>query len=73
METTLRTPGWHTGMVLGKHQLIELMQERGSQLGKQFVLRDFMDELFASGLIPISLIRWEMTGRDDAIPIAEGF
>ena len=73
METTLRTPGWHTGMVPGKHQLIELMQERGSQLGKQFVLRDFMDELFASGLIPISLIRWEMTGRDDAIPIAEGF
>jgi hypothetical protein len=26
-----------------------------------------MDEMEASGLVPASLIRWEMTGRDDQI------
>jgi hypothetical protein len=26
-----------------------------------------MDEMEESGLIPVSLIRWEITGRDDEI------
>ncbi len=32
-----------------------------------FELRAFLDEFFAKGLIPQSLIRWEMTGLDDEI------
>ncbi len=72
METTLRTPGWHTGMVLGKQQINGLIQERGHELGDDFVLRDFMDAFWSSGMIPISLIRWEMTGRNDEIANREG-
>jgi len=26
-----------------------------------------MDEFQSSGMIPVSLIRWELTGRDDEI------
>jgi len=31
--------------------------------GKPFMSRDFFDQLNAIGNIPISLGRWEMTGR----------
>jgi len=32
-------------------------------------LKPFLDELFAKGLIPQSLIRWEMTGLDDEMAL----
>ena len=35
------------------------------QLGEKFNLKEFHDALLATGQIPISLARWEMTGRDD--------
>jgi hypothetical protein len=65
METTLRFPGWHMGMVLGKFQLFALLADRQKQLGENFNMKEFMDEFFAAGMIPISLIRWEMTGHTD--------
>jgi hypothetical protein len=65
METTLRFPGWHMGMVLGKFQLFALLADRQKQLGEDFTMKAFMDEFFAAGMIPISLIRWEMTGLSD--------
>jgi len=67
MQTTLRFVGWHMGMVVGKVQFIKLLAERSDQLGAKFDLRGFMDEFLAAGMIPMSLIRWEMTGRDDEI------
>ena len=66
-ETTLRFPGWHTGMSAGKTQLLTLIADRADQRGDEFNLREFMDEFFASGMIPISLIRWEMTDLEDEI------
>jgi hypothetical protein len=65
METTLRFPGWHMGMVLGKFQLFSLLADRQKQLGENFKMKEFMDEFFAAGMIPISLIRLEMTGQTD--------
>ena len=67
MESNLRFPGFHTGVVVGKAHFMKLFRERAMQLGDQFVLRDFIDEFLAGGIIPISLIRWEMTGYDDEI------
>lgn len=67
METTLRFPGWHMGMVLGKFQLFSLLADRQKQLGEDFSMKEFMDEFFAEGMIPISLIRWKMTGLTDEI------
>jgi hypothetical protein len=67
METTLRFVGWHMGMVAGKVQFMKLLADRAEQLGDKFELGRFMDEFLAAGMIPMSLIRWEMTGKDDEI------
>ena len=49
--------------------LERLLQLRGvtEQLGDEFNLQQFMDEFPAAGMIPVSLIRWEMTGIEDEI------
>lgn len=65
MATTLRGVGHHMLMVVGKVQFMKLFRDRAQQLGDEFELQAFMDEFFESGLIPISLIRWEMTDMDD--------
>jgi len=67
MQTTLRFVGWHMGMVVGKVQFIKLLTDRAEQLGDTFELGQFMDEFLAAGMIPMSLIRWEMTGCGDEI------
>ena len=67
LDTTLRGVGHHMLMVLGKVQFMKLMRDRANQLGDDFNLRDFLDEVYASGQIPWSLIRWEMTGFDDEV------
>ena len=66
-QSNLRFPGFHTGVVMGKAQLMKLFKDRAMQLGDKFVLRDFLDEFLAAGMIPFSLIRWEMTGYEDEI------
>ena len=66
-QSNLRFPGFHTGVVMGKAQLMKLFRDRAMQLGDKFVLREFMDEFLAAGMIPFSLIRWEMTGYEDEI------
>ena len=67
MQTTLRYVGWHMGMVVGKVQFMKLFRDRAKQLGDKFNLRQFMDEFLAAGMIPMSLLRWEMTGFEDEI------
>ena len=54
-------------MVVGKVQFMKLMRNRANQLGGNFVLGEFMDDVLNTGSIPWSLIRWEMTGLDDEI------
>jgi uncharacterized protein (DUF885 family) len=63
----LRQPGYGTSYVYGKIQLERLIADRAIQLGDRFSLKDFFDDYFTRGVIPASLIRWEMTGHDDAI------
>ena len=65
LATTLRGVGHHMLMVVGKVQFMKLFRDRANQLGDDFVLKTFMDEFYASGSVPMSLIRWEMTGYDD--------
>ncbi len=63
----LAQPGYGTSYLMGKIQIEELLAERANELGDAFTLRGFMDEFSAVGVIPVSLVRWELTGRDDAI------
>jgi hypothetical protein len=59
----LQQPGYGTCYVIGKLEIDELIAERKRQLGDDFDFRTFMDELNAAGLIPASLLRWELTGE----------
>ena len=54
-------------MVVGKIQFMKLIRDRAQQQGDDFELQVFMDEFFESGLLPIALIRWEMTGYTDEV------
>lgn len=64
----LRQPAYGTSYLMGKLQIDRLMAEHARQQGDHFTLRQFMDTLQAAGLIPVSLIRWEMTHNDDEVP-----
>ena len=59
----LAQPGYGTSYVVGKLQLDLLLAERKAQLGDQFTMKQVMDEVNAAGLIPASLLRWELTGK----------
>jgi len=67
LELYLRQPGYGIGYYIGKVQLEQLFSDRANQLGRDFDLKKFHDEFLGEGLIPISLIRWEMTGKDDQV------
>ncbi|MDE2769598.1 MAG: hypothetical protein OXI44_00250 [Bacteroidota bacterium] len=58
----LRQPSYGTSYVIGKLVVERLIAEYARQRNGEFVLSDFMDEFNASGIIPMSLIYWEMTG-----------
>jgi len=58
----LRQPGYGTSYVVGKHLLEDLMKDRAKQLGDKFTLRGYFDEVNAAGMIPVPLIRWQLTG-----------
>jgi uncharacterized protein (DUF885 family) len=49
--------------VIGKVESEKTMQVVQRKLGERFTVRKFMDDFLAAGQIPISLIRWEVTGE----------
>lgn len=63
----LQQPGYGTSYLVGKVHLEKLIADYAQQQGERFKLKEFFDKFHASGMIPLSLIRWEMTGRDDEI------
>lgn len=68
MQSNLRNPGgFHSNVVTGKAYFMKLFRERAQAMGDDFVIRDFIDEFLSSGTIPMSLIRWEMTGNSDDV------
>ena len=62
-----RPPGYGVGYTIGNLQMRGLLADRADQLGDDFDLKEFHDGFMASGRLPISLIRWEMTGLDDEV------
>ena len=59
----LRQPGYGSSYVTGKYLIEETLMERAKQLGDAFSLRRFLDEFNAAGMMPVSLIYWQLTGR----------
>ncbi len=63
----LRQPGYGTSYVTGKYLLEALMKDYSHKLGDEFTLRRYFADLNAAGMIPVSLVRWQLTGKDDEI------
>jgi len=63
----LRQPGYGTSYVTGKYLLERLLAERGKQTNGEQKLLEFFSEVDETGVIPVSLIRWQLTGKDDEI------
>ena len=60
----LRQPGYGASYITGGRLMEEVIAERARQLGDAFTLQRVMDEINAAGMIPPSLIYWEVTGDD---------
>ena len=67
IELYLRQPGYGMGYYLGKVELEKLLADVALAQGDDFDLGAFHDRFLAAGRVPISLIRWEMTGDDSEI------
>jgi hypothetical protein len=67
LQIYLRQPAYGMTYLAGKVQFEKLLSDRARQLGEDFDLGKFHDEFLAAGSIPITLIRWEMTGLDDDV------
>jgi len=63
----LRQPGYGSSYVTGKYLIEQLLGEMGGQSGDGIRLSDFFRQVDKQGVIPVSLIRWQLTGKDDQI------
>jgi uncharacterized protein (DUF885 family) len=59
----LQQPGYGISYVVGKVEIEKAMAARARQLGDKFTFKSFMDEFLAVGQIPVSLVRWQVTGE----------
>jgi hypothetical protein len=63
----LRQPGYGTSYVTGKYFLEKIMMEMGRLKQNDFTLYHFFEQFYDAGIIPLSLVEWQMTGNDDTI------
>lgn len=63
----LRQPGYGTSYVTGKYFIERLMMDMGRKQGNDFKLYHFFDSYYGVGILPVSLVRWQMTGDEDEI------
>jgi Bacterial protein of unknown function (DUF885) len=63
----LRQPAYGTSYVTGKYLIEKLMMDRGRLQQNNFTLYDFFEKFYAAGIIPVSLVGWQMTGSDEEI------
>lgn len=62
-----RPPGYGLGYTIGMIEMQKLLADVRHQQGEKFVLKTFHDNLMTTGRIPMSLIRYDMTGLEDEV------
>ncbi|MGB3317838.1 MAG: DUF885 family protein [Sphingopyxis granuli] len=62
-----RPPGYGMTYTIGAMQLQKLLVDRKRQLGDKFSIRDYHDYLMNTGRLPVSLLRYDLSGHDDEI------
>lgn len=68
----LRQPTYGESYVIGKIEIEKLLAEYARQRGDDFSLYRFMDDMNGAGVIPVSLINWELNGDDTEIRMMTG-
>ena len=68
----LQQPGYGTSYVIGKILIEQLIAEYARQREGRFVFKGFMDDFNHAGVIPISLVYWELTGDKSMLEEAIG-
>jgi len=63
----LRQPVYGESYVIGKIEIEKLLAEYARQRSDDFTLSAFMDDMNRMGVIPVSLINWELNGDDSEI------
>jgi hypothetical protein len=63
----LRQPGYGTCYVTGKYFIERIIMDTGRQQGKDFTLYNFFDQFYGAGIMPITLVGWQMTGDDSEV------
>lgn len=62
-----RPPGYGMTYTIGSMQLQKLLVDRRRQLGDKFSIKDYHDYLMNTGRLPVSLLRYDLTGHDDEV------
>ena len=68
-QNYLRLTGYGLGYVIGKLQMEQLIADYSDIEGDEFKLSEFYRDFLHRGRLPITLLRWEMTGLDDEMKI----
>jgi len=68
----LQQPAYGTSYVIGKIEIEKLLAEYARQREGNFVFSKFMDDFNNAGIIPVSLIYWELTGDKSMLNAAVG-
>jgi len=68
----LTQPGYESSYISGKVLIERLIAEYARQREGRFELKEFMDNFNKSGIIPVSLIFWELTGDKSMLEEAIG-
>ncbi len=63
----LQQPAYGTSYLIGKIEVEKLLRDRANQLGPEFTMKRLLDEFNAAGLVPITMIRWQLTGPSPEI------
>ena len=58
----LQQPSYGTSYLIGKAQIERLLSEVAEQQGEAFTLQGFFDEFLAAGMIPMSLVHYQLLG-----------
>lgn len=64
----LRQPGYGTSYITGKYLIERMLGEMGSQSEEPIILSDFFRQVDEQGVIPVSLIHWQLTGKGEEVP-----
>jgi hypothetical protein len=63
----LRQPGYGSSYITGKYLIERMLAEMGRQSEEAIILSDFFGRVDQQGVIPVSLIHWQLTGNGEQV------